>query len=81
MPTKYSPSGVMVTRVTGRALVCWELRGSRTLRALGTTSVLETMKKIRSRKMTSVIDAMLKSPIAFDLRLSFISVFLPFVQK
>lgn len=40
--------------------------------ALGTTRVLVTMKKISRRKITSVIDAMLKTSIALLFRFSFI---------
>ena len=54
----------MVMRATGSCVVAVDCEEGRlTLIAFGTTSVLTTIKKISSRKMTSVIDAMLNTDI------------------
>ena len=54
----------MVTRVSGLAEVCCLLCGSKILMALGCTTVDVIMKKISSKKMTSVIDDMLNAASA-----------------
>jgi hypothetical protein len=49
----------MKMRVVGLIAVCWLLCGRFTSIAEGKTNVEVTMKKMSSKKMTSVIDAML----------------------
>ena len=60
----------MVTRVSGLAAVCFFACGNVTLMAFGMTTVEVTIKKINSRNMTSVMDAMLKASFTFVLRFS-----------
>ena len=63
----------MVTRVSGLAAVCFLAWGSVTLMAFGMTTVEVTIKKMSSRNMTSVIEAMLNDSLTFVLLLSAIS--------
>ena len=54
----------------GLAAVCFCACGKVSLIAFGTTTVEVTMKKISSRKMTSVIEAMLKASLTLVFRFS-----------
>ena len=59
----------MVIRAKGASGAgCLLAEGRDTRSALGTMSVLVTMKKMSSRKITSVIEAMLKTSVTLVLR-------------
>ena len=58
----------MITLVSGLADVCCFPCGSNTLIAFGDTTVEVIIKKINSRNITSVMDAILKLGDIFALR-------------